>query len=268
MLAKFRENKSILITSADKNLGPVGIQTERHIKLGLEHLLDTSTYELLTKHNAHQDTLSLKTMIYDWRICHQVALTVDETNFIHHHLDRAEKDPHGYFYLLIKLHKEKISGCPVYLDCSSLPHALGRWVDAQLQPIVKDQALYSKNLAELKGDLEDMTLPANVSLFTYDAVAMYPSINTAQCLDRLLGFLLSPEISSRYGIKPTALLEAIELVMYNNCMCFGDVLVRQVSGIAMGMSPAPTLANLFVAMYKEEHVLPFVPAIDVDWFSS
>jgi hypothetical protein len=29
----------------------------------------------------------------------------------------------------------------------------------------------------------------------------------------------------------------------------------------MGMSPAPTLANLFGAIYKEEYVLPFVPAI-------
>ncbi len=32
--------------------------------------------------------------------------------------------------------------------------------------------------------------------------------------------------------------------MYNSCMFFGDVIVKQVSGIAMGMSPIPTLANL------------------------
>jgi hypothetical protein len=49
--------------------------------------------------------------------------------------------------------------------------------------------------------------------------------------------------------------------MYNNRMRFGDVLVKQISGIAMGMSPAPTLANLFVAIYKDEHILPFIPTI-------
>jgi hypothetical protein len=75
-----------------------------------------------------------------------------------------------------------------------------------------------------------------------------------------LGFLLSPEISSCYGIKPTAFLEVIELVMYNNCMHFGDVFIKQVSGLAMGMSPAPTLANFFVAIYKEDYVPLFVPA--------
>ena len=193
-----RENKTILIASADKNLGPVGIETEQYIKLGLDHLLDTSTYKLLTERDAHQDALDLKTEIYDWTVWNRKALTDDETHFIHHHLDQAERDPHGYFYLLIKLHKEKVSGRPVCSDCGSLPHALGRWVDAQLQPIVKDQALYFKNSAELKGDLDGMTLPANASLFTYDAVAMYPSINTAQCLDRLSGYLSSPNISSRY----------------------------------------------------------------------
>jgi hypothetical protein len=106
-----------------------------------------------------------------------------------------------------------------------------------------------------------MTLPTNASLFTYDAVAMYPSINTAQCLDRLVGFLLSPDISQRYGINPKALLKAIKLIMYNNRMCFGNVLVKQISGIVMGMSPAPTLANLFVAIYEDEHILPFIPTV-------
>ncbi len=106
-------------------------------------------------------------------------------------------------------------------------------MDAQLQLVAKDQELYLKNSTELKGDLEEMTLPANASLFTYDAVAMYPSINTAQCLDRLLGFLSSPDISQQYRINPKALLGAIKLIMYNNHMGFGDVLVKQISGIAM-----------------------------------
>jgi hypothetical protein len=135
-------------------------------------------------------------------------------------------------------------------------------VDVQLQLVVNDQAFYLKSSAELKGDLNEMTLPANASLFTYAVVAMYPSINIVQCLDRLLGFLLSPDISQRYGINPKALLKAIKLIMYNNCMCFGNVLVKKISGIVMGMSLAPTLANLFVAIYYEdEHILPFIPTV-------
>jgi hypothetical protein len=129
-------------------------------------------------------------------------------------------DPLGYFYLLIKLHKLPISGRPVCSDCGSLPHALGRYVDEMLQPIVKDQALYFKNSVELKTDLEAISLPANASLFTYDAVAMYPSINTEDCMARLTEYLSKPEIYGKYGFSSTALLEAIELVMFNNRMRF------------------------------------------------
>jgi hypothetical protein len=42
-------------------------------------------------------------------------------------------------------------------------------------------------------------------------------------------------------------------------MRFGDVIVKQVSRIAMGMSPAPTIANLFVAIYEKTHVLRHAP---------
>ncbi len=90
---------------------------------------------------------------------------------------------------------------------------------------------------------------------------MYPSINTAQCLDRLLGYLLSPNISSQYGFEPKALPKAIKIVMHNNRMRFGDVLVKQISGIAIGMSPAPALSNLFVAIYEAKHVIPFIPSV-------
>ena len=51
--------------------------------------------------------------------------------------------------------------------------------------------------------------------------------------------------------------------MHNNCMRFGNVLVKQISRIAMGMSPAPTLANHLWPYMKPNmfHVLPFIPSV-------
>jgi len=158
--------------------------------LGLDHLLDLSTYELLTESQADQYIAILWKDIHALTVCHHSLLPVDTVTFIQDHMDKALKDPLGYFYLLIKLHKLPIAGRPVCSDCGSLPHALRRFVDATLQPIVQDQALYFKNLAELKTDLEDLALPANSSLFTYDAVAMYPSINTS--LRQVWVFISSP----------------------------------------------------------------------------
>jgi hypothetical protein len=115
---------------------------------------------------------------------------------------------------------------------------------------VKDQALYFKNLADLKSDLENLDLPPNASLFTYDAVAMYPSIDTTDCLACLSEYLSDSEVPTMYRFSSAALLEAFELMMFNNCMRFGNIIVKQISRIAMGMSPAPTIANLYVAIYE------------------
>ena len=260
LLASLQTNKEIIIANADKNLGPVGIDAEKYIKMGLDHLLDPTTYQLLTEDQTALDIDELRKEIHAWTVRHRRSLPDDTVHFIREHMDKSMGDPLGYFYLLIKLHKLPVTGRPVCSDCGSLPHALGRYVDGALQPIVQDQALYFKNSAELKTELESLTLPANASLFTYDAVAMYPSINTADCMARLTEYLSKKEVSCRYGFSPAALLEAIELVMFNNRMRFGDIIVKQLSGIAMGMSPAPTIANLYVAIYEEMHVLEYLPS--------
>jgi hypothetical protein len=260
LLAYLQKNESVIIANANKNLGPVSIGAEHYIKLGLDHLLDSSTYEMLTEEQANQDIDTLWQDIYNWTVRHRSSVPDNTVNFIRSHLDKAMLEPLGYFYLLIKLHKQPITGRPVCSDCGSLPHALGRYVDGELQPIVRDQALYFKNLVELKTDLEALSLPTNASLFTYYAIAMYPSMNTNDCLARLTGYLSKTEVSGKYGFSSTALLEAIEIVMFNNRMRFGDITVKQISGIAMGMSPAPTISNLYMAIYKEMHILKFLPS--------
>ena len=47
--------------------------------------------------------------------------------------------------------------------------------------------------------------------------------------------------------------------MYNNRMHFGDFIVHQLTGIEMGMSPAPAIANLYIAAYEWPHLLPYLP---------
>ncbi len=116
-------------------------------------------------------------------------------------------------------------------------------------------------MADLKSDLKNLDLPPNTSLFTYGAMAMYPSIDTTDCLAHFSEYLSDLEVSTMYGFSSAALLKALELVMFNNCMRFGDIIVKQISRIAMGMSPAPTIANLYVAIYEKAHVLKYIPAV-------
>ncbi len=45
--------------------------------------------------------------------------------------------------------------------------------------------------------------------------------------------------------------------MNNNRMCFHDSVVHQHKGITMGMAPAPSIANLFVAIYETSNIVTF-----------
>jgi len=137
------------------------------------------------------------------------------------------------------------------------PHALGQWVDEMLQPIVQAQGAYFKDSFALKKLLNALSLIGHYSLVTCDAVSMYTNIGTDQCITRLSSYLLDPATSKEFPhYPPKALVAALKIVMNNNRMKFGDIFVQQLRGIAMGMSPAPTIANLFVSLHERKEILP------------
>jgi len=126
-----------------------------------------------------------------------------------------------------------------------------------LQPIVKTMPSYFKDSFALAKILENLKVSKKCSVFSFDAISMYTNINTDECLARLTEFLTRPSTETRFPHYPAkALVEALALVMKNNRMRFGDIIVQQLKGIAMGMSPAPAIANLFVAIYETEVIIP------------
>jgi len=123
-----------------------------------------------------------------------------------------------------------------------------------LQPVVTSQPTYFKDSFALKRELNTLVIPPNASLFTYDAVLMYTNIEIDDCLERISTFLST--IWDK--IECAAVTSAMEIVMRNNRIRFGDLIFHQIRGVAMGMSPAPTIANLYVAIYEATHILPLL----------
>ena len=230
-----------------------------YIRYALMHLSNTVMYEIITLEQGQEDIYNLKWEIFEWTITHRKALTKQTVAYLRKKLEITRKDPFGYFYLLYKFHKNPISTIPVCSDCSSLPHALGQWMDEQLQPIVVSQETYIKYSFSFKADISALRLPPNTIIFTYDAVSMYTNINTDDCVASISEFIKNPSTKTRFPhYNTSAPLKALTIVMKNNRMKFGDLLVKQLTGIAMGMSPAPTIANLFVAIHKATHILQFL----------
>jgi hypothetical protein len=83
---------------------------------------------------------------------------------------------------------------------------------------------------------------------------MYTNIDINNSIDRITKFL--SEIWDKYNCKVVE--EAMNIVMQNTRMQFGDLIFCQTCGVAMGMLPAPTIANLYVAIYERDHIIPLI----------
>ncbi len=243
ILEKICTNKSVIIAHADKNLGPVEVDAKQYIRWGLqEHLLDTTTYQLISEEEAKKAANKLYKTIYQWMRKYSIceSLNHDRRTYIRKQILKATLDPFRYLYLTIKIHKTPISTRPVCSDLASLPHSLGQWVGLVLQPVVTSQPTYFKDSFALRRKLNTLVIPANASIFTYDAVSTYTNINIDVCLKCISTFLST--IWDKY--KCAAITSAMEIVMKNNQMRFGDLIFHDICGVAMGMSPTSTIANL------------------------
>ena len=260
LLEELQSNQEIIIAQSDKGLGPCAVDLERYIKDGIRHISDESSYEIISEEQGAKDIDDLELEIQNWLLENEGNVLKMHANYIRQQLKKTRENPYGYAYQLYKLHKKTIDTRLVVSDCGSLIHSLGKWVNEMLQPIMLQQRTYFKNTFELKSLLLELgPIPSNASLFTYDAIKMYPSIETEECLERLAAYLRRPETQVKFDhYHPDALIEALGLVMRNNRFKFGDVLVKQIKGIAMGMSPAPPISNLYVAIHEEEEVLQYV----------
>ena len=258
-LRKIRRDDNIIIVNADKGLGPCAVTYEQYVKDALVHLRDPNTYQQLTEAEANTATSATCTMILDWCRKHRnKGVTINDVKYIRKSL-RENDDPFGYFYTMYKIHKPGRKTRPVCSDCSSVIHALGKWITTELNPIAQRQQSYFQNSFALKTILDEMEIPNNTKLFSCDAVSMYTNIPTGPALE-VVGNYLTQHCHPQLA---TALIEALTIVMENNIIRFGDTYWRQIAGTAMGISPAPPWAILFFAIHenifteKWKEVLPF-----------
>ena len=256
VLTWLKQHPHFLVANTDKGLGPCILTFESYVNYCLKHLCDEQLYDQLTAEQAAAEAQRLWREITQWMSKGRKDKTLSDTDcdFIRYHTNNNFNDPHGYFYGMLKLHKKKISIRPVCSDVASITHPLGKWVDTMLQPIVQTMPTFFKDSYAFKDLVDGITVPIGGRLATADAVSMYTNINTNAALARICPYL--EDNAKEFGhYHPPTLIRALEIVMQNNIMRFGDLYVKQKSGTVMGSPPAPDWANLFEGL----HELEFLP---------
>ena len=100
LVESMRKDDTHVKARTDKGLGPAVVKVSRYKKDALVHLTDTTTYEIISEDQGHQEIQELKRTIFKWTIDNRLCLSKSEVNYIRKKLDNAKDVPYGYFYLL------------------------------------------------------------------------------------------------------------------------------------------------------------------------
>ena len=84
---------------------------------------------------------------------------------------------------------------------------------------------------------------------------MYTNINTKVCIETI-SFIIKSEEQFK-SLPHDAIINALNIIMHNNYMQFGDTLWKQLLGCAMGTPPAPPFATLYFSLHKDKCVSLF-----------
>jgi hypothetical protein len=80
-----------------------------------------------------------------------------------------------------------------------------------------------------------------------DIISLFPSIPQAECLK-----IIYEEMCNNQELlifDPNLIIKLLQINLYNNYFELSDFIFRQKSGIVMGASFSPTIANIFMSVF-------------------
>ena len=258
ILLEIKENKEILVTEADKNMGTVVIKTSEYIKHGLGQLNDRNTYITCdSPPNYNHIWTVLKAILskynqltYRPQNKNQDVLTTISKFLLQ--LEGRDELKLGSFYMLMKVHKTPLAGRPIVSSINTITYFASKYIDYKLQPIYKRIPSYVGSSQDLLLILESLKFTNNKDCFILcaDVDSLYPNIPKVKGLAMMresifLRNQLLPE--NRLTVNDINLIcDLMEFVLDNNYFTFGDLIFKQVNGTAMGTPAAVVFACLFL----------------------
>ena len=253
-LQNLKCNDQIIITKSDKSSCTVIWDKNNYIKEGLRHLSGIHYIPIV---NLSTENVNKKLKEIFRKLMQNEYLP----QYIFDYLteERTFKTPH--FYLLPKIHKIgaqlenvdnlgananiEVPGRPIISQCGSVRERVGKYLDYFLLPLVKSSEWYLKDTGELLRLLDDLVLPQNVLLVTYDLTSMYTNMEHSEVL-RSVGKAYN-EWPYPFDIPklPTEdFMALLEICLYNNEFEFNQNYYKQVIGVAMGSRESPECSDL------------------------
>ena len=156
-------------------------------------------------------------------------------------------------YGLPKIHKPGVPLRPILSMSASPQYAISRWLCTMLKPVAE---YYGGRCVKDSFTFSDMVKTATLSpsgfMCSFDVVSLFTNVPLLEVADICADALYH---NDSIETEPTALSEKsfrelLQMVTSGVEFSFGDVMYRQIDGVAMGSPLGPILANIFVGFYE------------------
>lgn len=253
---------NLSISKADKGSNWVIQSRDSYIDEGVRQLSDSTFYKFITKEKAKFNKAAINRLID--HLYNKKYINLSEKRFLYINTYKNRS-----FYLLPKIHKEhwtipniQPKGRPIVNCRNSESYAIAIFIDHWLQPLVAQQSSYIRDSFHLVGNLSEVSVRPTSILFSFDVEQLYTNIPIEGALTALqIIFNRFPDPKR----PDSVILNLLKIILFGNDFTFNNSLYLQIKGVAMGQRFAPSVANLYLAIWEERLLSStiFAPLI---WF--
>ena len=243
----FLKNNKITLTTADKNIGIILIDTNLYNNLCIEHLINDNSYEKIVFNPQFLIYNKAKKIISDLNLTGHISNSLCKTI-----LSNLKFKKLASFRILIKLHKTNKFGIRPLINCSNTTLSIiSKILDFYFKPIVKEHFSFIKDSQNLIQLTKNISYDNKEKLYSADFESLYSNIPLDKSINIIME-IVSPFFKN--DISSHAIFKFLQLVLKNNYFSFkhnnSHTFFLQIKGIAMGTSCGPSVANLYLTFFE------------------
>ena len=281
-ILQFLKDNNYVVTMTDKNLGLAVSERDWILSNELKLLNDIRNYKELAKVDADlimiekgKQMIALSDLVDDHLPLSELRLNDYFSSKV---AGEGDEIIYPQFHGLPKIHKQPTGFRPI-IPCHSVCfNPAAKFVSKELKPLIKAAPTVIHGTKDLFTRLSQLRIEPRRKIFfvTGDVVAFYPNVPLRLCMDIIIDMyeawllshsentgvaFLNPNSLENNLIKLKIFKRAIEIGNTQLITQHGDKYFEQLNGLAMGVSDAPDLANLYGCHFEEKSKILNHPSV-------
>ena len=146
-------------------------------------------------------------------------------------------------YGLAKVHKPEVPLRPVVAIPGTAYDKIGKFVSHWLDKV--EESKIRTSTSEVNNSIKDVVLTEEEMIVSYDVSSLYTNVPLSECIEMAAKKLF--QITNECPVDMNTFIELTRLTYSNILIQTENGYIRQQDGLAMGISCAPQLANIWMA---------------------